>query len=290
MRVLLFGASGQVGTALRHQLDGRVELLALEHKHLDLADADAIKSQILSFQPTLIINAAAYTAVDQAESEPSRAQLINANAPAVMAATAAELGCWLFHYSTDYVFDGNEQRPYTEQDPVAPLGVYGQTKLAGEKAVVAAGCLYLIFRTSWVYAAAGRNFLTTMLRLAGERDQLRVVDDQWGSPTTADALAALTVTLQKRLQAGQLKTADSGIYHTTCAGKTTWCRFARMIFAKSGISHVQVEPVPTSAYPTAASRPAYSVLDNRLLLEKFSLTMPSWQQALRSCLAQHDGS
>ncbi len=290
MRVLLFGASGQVGTALRQQLYGRVELLALDHSQLDLADTGAVTSQILSYKPGLVINAAAYTAVDQAESEPVQAQRINAQAPAVMAEAVAHLGSWLFHYSTDYVFDGQAQRPYTEQDTVAPLSVYGRSKLAGEQAISELGSRYLIFRTSWVYAATGRNFLVTMRRLAGERETLQVVDDQWGSPTTALALADLTVALQQRLDAGLLTAADSGIYQATCAGKTTWCRFARAIFAESGLHHVQVEPVPTSAYPTAAHRPAYSVLDNRRLFQSFGLSMPSWREALKTCLERNDSS
>jgi len=290
MRVLLFGAAGQVGRVLHQQLQNELELLALDRAELDLADIGRLKSQILSFHPDLIINAAAYTAVDQAESEFALAECINTQAPAVMAETAASLGCWLFHYSTDYVFDGQAQRPYTEQDSVAPLGVYGRTKLAGEKAISSAGGLYLILRTSWLYAATGRNFLTTMRRLAAERETLQVVDDQWGSPTTALALADLTVVLQQRLRAGQLNPDVSGIYHTTCAGQTTWCRFARAIFAETGLSHVQVQSVPTSAYPTPARRPAYSVLDNRRLHETFGLALPDWQEALKTCLQAYDSS
>jgi len=288
MRILLLGAKGQVGSALRLQLEDRVELLALDRSGLDLADSAAIKSRILSYGPDLIINAAAYTAVDQAESEPELAAQINFRAPAVMAQAAASLGCWLFHYSTDYVFDGQSSRPYTEQDPVAPLGVYGRTKLAGEQAVKQAGCSYLILRTSWVYAATGRNFLTTMLRLAAERNTLQVVDDQWGSPTTALALADLTLALQQRLQAGLLKSDHSGVYHASCAGKTTWCRFARVIFSETACSAVQVQSVPSSAYPTPTRRPAYSVLDNRYLYETFGMALPDWQEALKTCLQRHD--
>jgi dTDP-4-dehydrorhamnose reductase len=222
--------------------------------------------------------------VDRAESEPALAQRINADAPGAMAAAARKAGALFVHYSTDYVFDGTGDRPYHEDDPTRPLGVYGRTKLAGEEAVRAAGGDHLVFRTAWVYSLHGHNFLNTMLRLGAERDVLRVVDDQVGSPTFAGAIAQATASALARLPA--LGRTPSGVYHMTCSGQTSWCGFARRIFEETGAAHVRVDSITTAEYPTPAARPAYSVLSNDRLASVFGVRLPGWEEALGACLAE----
>ena len=237
----------------------------------------------------MIVNAAAYTAVDRAESEPAQAMIINAQAPAVLARWSATHGARLVHFSTDYVFDGQATRPWLEDDASSPLGVYGQSKRDGEVAIVESGADHLILRTAWVYAARGQNFLRTMLRLAGERDQLRVVDDQFGAPTPARWIAASTAAILARWQAGM--PWQSGIVHLTAGGQTSWFGFAEAIFSQAhaaGLlpSRPQLEPIPSSAYPTPAQRPAYSVLDNARLQARFGVYLPDWRDGLSQVLSE----
>jgi len=286
--ILLFGRHGQLGRQLAPRLArlGRVRVLG--RAEADLASPGQPADLIRDLRPQLVVNAAAYTAVDRAEAEEALARRVNAEAPAAMAAAARDCGALFVHYSTDYVFDGRGTRPYREDDPTAPLNAYGRTKRAGEAAVAAAGGQWLVFRTAWVYARQGRNFLNTMLRLAGERDRLQVVDDQVGSPTSAAAIADATVAVLAAVTArGGLAPGQAGVYHMTCAGETTWCGFARRIFAELELD-VEVIPVPTEAYPTPAARPRYSVLDCRRLGETFGVTLPPWEAALAACLAEPD--
>ncbi|KRG56666.1 dTDP-4-dehydrorhamnose reductase [Stenotrophomonas koreensis] len=294
MKVLLFGGNGQVGTELRRALAPYVELVVttrsgmIDGVECEAADFDrpqAVKAVLERVQPELIINAAAYTAVDAAETDAEAAWRANAEAPAQIAGWCAQHGVPLVHYSTDYVFDGQGSQPYREDDATAPLGVYGQSKRAGEEAIIASGAPYLIFRTAWVYASHGRNFLRTMLRLGAEREQLGVVADQIGSPTSAALIADTTLAV---LQSGQLR---SGIWHLTASGQTSWHGFATEIFAQA---HAQgllastplVDAISTAEYPTPAKRPAWSVLDNRKLQQDFSITLPDWEQELAAVLGQ----
>ena len=279
-RILLLGAGGQLGMQLKQALAGNVDLTALARTDLDFSSAAAIRAAIRDANPEIVINAAAYTAVDKAESEPEPARLVNAVAPGVIAEELAKTSGWLIHYSTDYVFDGSGVKPWIETDPTGPLGVYGQTKLDGELAIAAAGCNHIILRTSWVYAAEGRNFLHTMLRLGRERDQLKVVDDQIGAPTTAEALTEATQAVLRQLSVAGEDT--SGIYHLACAGETSWCGFAKAIFADfaSRQKPPEVLPIPTEAYPTPAKRPRNSRLNCDKFVRKFGFQMPAWQDAL----------
>jgi dTDP-4-dehydrorhamnose reductase len=281
-RILLFGAGGQLGMQLKRALTGNADLTALARADLDFSNADAIRKAVHDAKPEIVINAAAYTAVDKAESEPEQARLVNAVAPGVIAEELARTNGWLIHYSTDYVFDGSGAKPWVETDPTGPLGVYGQTKLDGELAIAATGCKHLILRTSWVYAAEGRNFLHTMLRLGRERDQLKVVDDQIGAPTTAEALTAATQAVLNYLAANGQNPAVSGVYHLTCAGATSWFSFAQAIFAEfaSRQKAPQVLPIPTEAYPTPARRPPNSRLNCGKFIRQFGFPMPQWQDAL----------
>jgi dTDP-4-dehydrorhamnose reductase len=281
-RILLLGAGGQLGMQLKQALTGNAGLTALARADLDFSDPDAIRKAVHDAKPQLVINAAAYTAVDRAESEPEQARLVNAVAPGVIAEELAKTNGWLIHYSTDYVFDGSGSKPWVETDPTGPLGVYGQTKLDGEVAIAATGCKHVILRTSWVYAAEGRNFLHTMLRLGRERDLLKVVDDQIGAPTTAEALTAATQAVLSQLAISGEDSAASGVYHLACAGETSWCGFARAIFAEfaSRQKAPQVLPIPTEAYPTPAKRPRNSRLNCGKFIRQFGFSMPQWQDAL----------
>jgi len=279
MRILIIGRNGQVGSHLERELAGRHEVVALDRAGADLRDDAALRGAIQSARADAVINAAAYTAVDRAEQESDLAERCNAHAPGVMAQAAAAAGAWLVHYSTDYVFDGSARTPYDEDSPTRPLGVYGASKLRGEQAVQAAGGRHLIFRTAWVYSLHGHNFLNTMLRLGREGRELRVVDDQHGSPTWAGAIAAATARALDRLEP-----ARSGIYHMTCGGETTWCGFAQRIFEYAGLASMQVVPITTADYPTPARRPAYSVLSNHRLRSVFGIELPHWESALRACL------
>ncbi|MHB8346489.1 MAG: dTDP-4-dehydrorhamnose reductase [Acidiferrobacterales bacterium] len=291
MRVVLFGRTGQLGSSLQALLGGRMEVRAIGREEVDLSDGARLREILLRQEPQVIINAAAYTAVDHAESDAVAAAHINSEAPAVMAQAACELGALLIHYSTDYVFDGTAREPYTEDSPTVPLGVYGQTKLAGEKAVRAAGGAHLILRTSWLYSNHGRNFLRTMLRLSDERDELRVVDDQIGSPTYAPLVAEASVRMLEAMQDGEsFRTERSGVYHMTCQGWVSWHGFAQRIIEMSGKgARVRVTPIGTAEYPTPARRPAYSVLSCDKLERSFGIRLPQWDVALGQCLADGRG-
>ncbi len=289
MKILITGQHGQVSQALQTQLQGLGELIVLGREQLDLADAERIRQQVRVHRPDLIINAAAHTAVDQAENEADLAFAINATAPGVLAEEAKTLGSPLIHYSTDYVFDGSKPGPYTEADTPNPLGVYGQSKLAGEQAIAAVGGQYLILRTSWVYSNHGKNFLLTMQRLLQEKPHLRIVADQIGAPTWAVTIAASTRALIERWQAG--KAGEWGIYHLTAEGETSWFGFAQAIgehLRASGRACAELEAIPSSAYPTPARRPLNSRLDCSHLRQQWHVSQPLWQDALRECLAgQH---
>ncbi|MGY4637731.1 dTDP-4-dehydrorhamnose reductase [Pseudomonas sp. TE24901] len=287
MKILITGQHGQVSRELQQRLQGLGELIVLGRDQLDLADAEQIRQHVRAQRPGLIINAAAHTAVDLAESEPDAAFAINAIAPGVLAEEAKALGIPLIHYSTDYVFDGSKPAPYTEADTPNPLGVYGQSKLAGEQAIAAVGGEYLILRTSWVYANHGKNFLLTMQRLLPEKPQMRIVADQIGAPTWAGSIADSTRALIERWQAGQ--PGDWGIYHLTAQGETSWFGFAQAIgehLKAQGKACAELEAIPSSAYPTPAKRPLNSRLDCSRLQQQWQVSQPLWQDALRECLAQ----
>ncbi len=289
MRILVTGKNGQVGHELMRALAPRGEVTALGRDDLDLCSADSIRAAVRGARPELIVNAAAYTAVDQAEKESELARAINADAVAILAAEARSISAALVHYSTDYVFDGAKTEPYNEQDAPNPLGIYGATKLAGERAIAASGTSYLVLRTSWVYATRGRNFLLTILRLAAEREQLRIVDDQRGAPTSAAAIADATA---KVIAAWQSRPQLSGIYHLSAAGQTTWYEFARAILAEPAARALQprpiiareIVPIRTQEYPTPARRPRYSVLDNTKLAQTFGVILPDWRTQLHDAL------
>ncbi|HLA31711.1 MAG TPA: dTDP-4-dehydrorhamnose reductase [Pseudomonas sp.] len=287
MRILLLGQHGQVSRELQARLSGQAELLVLGSAQLDLRQPQQIRQQVRALKPDLIINAAAHTAVDQAESEPEQAFAINATAPGIIAEEAADLGAPLLHYSTDYVFDGRKPTAYTEQDAPNPLSVYGRSKLAGEQAIQAVGGAHLILRTSWVYSRHGRNFLLTMQRLLQERDSLSVVSDQIGAPTWAGTIARASGQLLCRWQAGQA--GPWGIYHLTALGETSWFGFASAIAAQlraQGKQTAELQAIPSSAYPTPAQRPLNSRLDCARLQRDWQIQLPSWQDALRQCLAE----
>jgi dTDP-4-dehydrorhamnose reductase len=277
VKILLTGRNGQVGRELERSLAALGELVAFDRRDLDLADPDQLVSRVRELGPQLIVNAAAYTAVDSAEGEVQQAMAINATAPGILAEEASRLGACLVHYSTDYVFDGNKRSPYTEEDTPNPANVYGRSKLAGEEAIQASGCRHLILRTAWVYSSHGQNFLLTMLRLAGEKPELRVVDDQIGAPTWARDIANATASMLG------LATMPEGLFHLTAAGQTSWCGFARAIFRIRGLQ-VPVLPIASSDFPTPAARPAFSVLDNSKLTARTGISMRDWERALADCL------
>lgn len=286
-KLLLFGKHGQVGSQLVKQLSSRdaYSLIATDIEDVDLTDDLATRNLVLEHQPDWVINTSAHTAVDRAESEQELSYQLNAQAPGVIANACVEVGAGMIHYSTDYVFDGSAQSPYTESDPPNPKSVYGVTKLEGERAVMSALNRALIFRTAWVYSKGGKNFVNTMLRLAGERQELSVVCDQYGSPTLADDLAAMTIKVLDRVVSDG-NFSDFGVYHATGQGIVNWAEFSQEIMRLSGNTHVQVNPIPSSEYPTPAPRPAYSVLSNEKLKRHFGLELPHWQDALRRCLDQ----
>jgi len=281
MKILLLGNKGQLGTTLQPELRRFGEVFGYDRDEIDIEDLDGLRRLILELEPGLLINAAAYTAVDMAESEPERAARVNGVAPAVMAASAREVGAVMIHYSTDYVFDGTSMVPYTEADPPNPKSVYGRTKLDGEIAVQASGADALILRTAWVYSRHGHNFLNTMLRLARDRDEIRVVGDQIGSPTTTNALSDGTLQLvEYAFEHGGFDEDQRGVYHMTCSGETSWCDFAREIMRLSGNQRTRITEITTDEYPTPARRPAYSVLANDKLEESFGIRLPDWRDAL----------
>ncbi|UVK83396.1 dTDP-4-dehydrorhamnose reductase [Pseudomonas sichuanensis] len=285
MKVLVCGRNGQVAQALQGALAGLGEVHLLGREQLDLAHPQQLRAPLRELRPDLVINAAAYTAVDQAESEPQLAFTINAEAPRVLAEEAAHLGVPLIHYSTDYVFDGSKAVPYAEDDAPNPLGVYGRSKLAGEQAIAAVGGEHLILRTSWVYSRHGRNFLLTMQRLLQERPQLKVVNDQIGAPTWAGTLAASTRALIERWQQGQA--GAWGTYHLTAQGETSWFGFAQAIAQQlkaQGLPCAELLPIASSEYPTPAQRPLNSRLDCSRLARQWQVVQPHWHQALIDCL------
>jgi dTDP-4-dehydrorhamnose reductase len=285
MKILVCGHNGQVAQALQAQLAGLGELHVLGRDQLDLAHPEALREPLRKLAPQLIINAAAHTAVDQAESEPDLAHAINAVAPRVLAEEAVRLGAPLIHYSTDYVFDGEKAEPYTEADRPNPLGVYGRSKLAGEQAITQVDGEHLILRTSWVYSLHGRNFLLTMQRLLQEKPQLRVVDDQIGAPTWATTIAIATRALIERWQAGQR--GAWGTYHLAAQGETSWFGFAQAIgeqLKARGLPCAELLPIPSSEYPTPARRPTNSRLDCSRLAREWDVHLPHWHQALIDCL------
>lgn len=286
MRVLIVGSQGQVSRELQQALAGLAELMVPSRAQLDLTRPDSIRQAVRELQPQLIINPAAHTAVDQAESEVELAFAINATAPGVLAEEAAELGVPLIHYSTDYVFDGGKDSPYREDDPTAPLGVYGQSKLAGEQAIRAVGGAHLILRTSWVYSLHGKNFLLTMQRLLQEREELRVVADQIGAPTWAGSIARTTAELIRHWRDGHA--GPWGTYHLSGQGETSWFGFAEAIAAQlhaQGRPCARLVPIPSSAYPTPAQRPLNSRLDCSRLQSDWRISLPNWHDALLECLA-----
>ena len=289
MKILLTGKSGQLGYELERSLQGLGELVALDRAGMDLSDLDQVRDVIRALQPQLIVNPAAYTAVDRAESEPALAHRINAEAPGVMAQEAARLGAAIVHYSTDYVFDGSKASAYREDDPTGPLNVYGASKLAGEQAIAAAGARHLILRTSWVYGMHGKNFLLTMLRLAQEREELRIVDDQHGAPTWSRTIADTTALILSQASVATVTGDDwwarhSGVYHLSSQGRTTWYGFTQAILAAANID-CRLIPIPAAEYPVPARRPNNSVLSSDRLISRFC-HLPEWQEALRLCLGR----
>lgn len=286
MKILITGRHGQVSRELQLALAGSVELCVLGQEQLDLANSTDIREQVETQRPDLIINAAAHTAVDQAESEPELAFAINATAPALLAEAAAQLDIPLIHYSTDYVFDGSKSAPYTEHDATAPLGIYGQSKLAGEEAIRRVGGQHLILRTSWVYSLHGKNFLLTMQRLLQEREELRVVADQIGAPTWAGTIAQATAELIAHWRAGN--PGPWGTYHLSGLGETSWFGFAEAIaeqLRQRGKPCARLAAIPSSAYPTPAQRPLNSRLDCTRLQRDWNIRLPDWHAALLECLA-----
>lgn len=295
MKILLLGANGQLGWELQRSLAPLGELIALGREGTgaypaDLAQPERLPALVEHLAPDVIVNAAAHTAVDKAESEPELARAINATAPGVLARAAAARGAWLLHYSTDYVFDGSGQQPRAEDAATGPLGVYGQTKLEGEEAIRASGCRHLILRTSWVYAARGGNFAKTMLRLAQERERLTVIDDQIGAPTGADLLADLSA---HALRGALADPAKAGTYHAVAAGETSWHGYARFVIDTARALRPDlplkvhtIDPVPTSAFPTPARRPHNSRLSTKKLQDAFGLHLPYWQTGVRRLLQE----
>lgn len=280
MRILLTGANGQVGWELRRSLAPLGNLDAFDRAALDLEKSEEIRARMRELRPNVIVNAGAYTAVDKAESEPELAFAVNAHAPEILAEETKRLGALLIHYSTDYVFDGTKAGPYVETDTPNPFSVYGKSKLAGENAIRATGCRHVILRTSWVYASRGKNFLLTILRLAKERPELRVVDDQHGAPTWARDIAD---TSAKILCRGE---APNGIYHLTAAGETTWCGFAREILQVAGLE-TPVHAITTAEYPTPARRPMNSVLEGTKTRTTFGIAMRNWREATDACVTEY---
>lgn len=286
--ILLTGKNGQVGWELQRTLATLGKVVALDVEELDLANPAAIRQAMRAIRPDIIVNPAAYTAVDKAESEPHLAQAINAEAPGVFAEEAKALGAWMVHYSTDYVFSGAKQGAYLETDTPNPQSVYGKTKLAGEEAVHAAGGRHLILRTSWVYGSRGHNFMLTMLRLARERKELRVVDDQIGAPTWCRSLAEITAQILAQLHMpGRDAGEVSGTYHLTSSGSVSWHGFARAILDQSGLETLpKLVAIPSHEYPTPAVRPKNSVLSNDKLIRTFGLAAGAWQANLDLCMQE----
>jgi dTDP-4-dehydrorhamnose reductase len=297
MRILLLGKNGQVGWELQRSLAPLGELIALDRHSTDfcgdLSNLAGLADTVRTIKPDVIVNAAAHTAVDKAESEPDLARTLNALAPQVLAVEAAKLGAWLVHYSTDYVFDGSGETPWLETDTPAPLSVYGSTKLDGESLIAQHCQKHLIFRTSWVYAARGGNFAKTMLRLGQERDKLTVINDQFGAPTGADLIADVTAHAIRQVMQPGAEANLAGIYHLVASGETTWFDYAKHVLAQAvivqpaiKIKATDVLPVPTSAFPTPARRPHNSRLNTHKLQTIFNLALPAWQNGVSRMLEE----
>ncbi|MPW20611.1 dTDP-4-dehydrorhamnose reductase [Paraburkholderia sp. CNPSo 3157] len=287
--ILVTGVNGQVGFELVRTLQGLGRVVALERAAFDLADLAQIRSTVRELKPSVIVNPAAYTAVDKAETDADAAMRLNGDAPGVLAEEAARSGAVLIHYSTDYVFDGTKNAPYVEDDATNPQNVYGKSKLVGEQAIAESGCAHLILRTSWVYGVRGKNFLLTMLKLGAERPELRVVADQIGAPTWSNTIATATShIIAQSIAANDIDwwRERSGIYHLTAAGETSWHGFAKAILDIAMREKApNVVPIGTSDYPVPAKRPANSRMSHRKLTETFGLSLPDWQDALRLCMA-----
>ena len=293
MKILLLGKNGQVGWELQRALQPLGTVIALDRKGEgglvgDLSDLQGLRRTLCDLRPDVVVNAAAYTAVDKAESEPALARRINTEAPEVIARCVAKLGGWMVHYSTDYVFDGSGSQSWREGDPTGPLCVYGQSKLEGECAIQASGCKHLIFRTSWVYAARGGNFAKTMLRLAAEREELRVIDDQIGAPTGAELIADVTALT---LRTAQNRPETSGLYHLAAAGEVSWHGYAALVIEQARLRGIplsvqRIIPIATHEYPTPAQRPLNSRLDCQKLKSTFRLNLPGWQAGLNRMLIE----
>jgi dTDP-4-dehydrorhamnose reductase len=293
MKILLLGKNGQVGWELQRSLAPLGELVALDRHSTpcgDLTKLDLLAETVRTVQPDIIVNAAAHTAVDKAESEPDLARTLNALAPAVLAEEAKRTNAWLIHYSTDYVFDGSGDKPWLESDATAPLNVYGVTKLEGEQLIKQSGCKHLIFRTSWVYGARGGNFAKTMLRLAQERDSLKVIDDQIGAPTGADLLADVTA---HAIRVARQQPDVSGLYHLVAGGETSWYRYAKFVLGLAQQADItlkvapeQIQAVPTSAFPTPAKRPHNSRMSTDKLRQAFGLHLPDWESGVTRMLRE----
>jgi dTDP-4-dehydrorhamnose reductase len=295
VKILLTGATGQVGWELARTLLPLGEVIAVNRSQADLSDLKALRSMLQQHKPDVIVNPAAYTAVDKAETEQGLAFLINAEAPSVMAEEAKEIGALLVHYSTDYVFDGTKSTLYTEDDTTNPINVYGQSKLAGEQAIQSVAGDYLILRTSWVYASRGNNFLKTILRLAAEREELKIVADQIGSPTWARLIAEMTAHIVRQtLLERSANSFNSNIYHLTSSGATSWQGFAQKIVdivreqGNVALKNKAILPIPTTDYPLPAKRPANSRLSTNRLEQHFGLSLPSWDNALKLCMQELD--
>lgn len=283
LRLLVFGQTGQVATELGRLVSPDLSVELLSRADADLADPAACATRIREAEADVVVNAAAYTAVDKAESEEALAHAVNAVAPGAMAEAAAARGLPFLHVSTDYVFDGSGTRPWREDDPVAPLGVYGRTKLAGERAVIAAGGPHVVLRTAWVFSPHGANFVKSMLHHGARRNRLTVVDDQYGGPTPADSIAAALAAIARAFTDGR---GISGVFHFAGAPAVTWCGFAREIFARAGWAQVpEIVPIATTDWPTPALRPANSQLDCTRINEAYGLPQPDWRMGLDRCLA-----
>ena len=289
MKILLTGKNGQVGWELNRSLSRLGTIFAMGRNDMDLSKPETLGPVIQDIRPDIIINAAAYTAVDKAESEPELAMIVNGTAPGVIAEEAKKIGAGMIHYSTDYIFDGKAKSPYKEEDATCPLSIYGKSKLAGEQAVAQAGIPHIIVRTSWIYSLRGSNFLNTMRKLVQTRKQIRVVDDQIGAPTWARAIAEGTTRILEQNLKGSTTTSKlithSGIFHMSCLGETNWFVFANKILELSRLQKdTEVIPIPTIDYPTPTDRPKYSLLSNKKLKQVFHHEMPQWQDALQECL------
>ena len=296
IKVLIFGKHGQVGNQLVKQLAcfPRYLVVATDIEDVDLTDSKATRDLVLTEKPDWVINTSAHTAVDRAESEEALAHQLNCEAPGVIASACKKIDSAMIHYSTDYVFDGAATAPYEEEDAPNPQSVYGRTKLGGERAVLSQLDRVIILRTAWVYSRGGKNFVNTMLRLAEDREQINVVNDQFGSPTLADDLAAATISIVNQIERMERGLTDGGggeapprfgIFHATGGGVTNWSGFSEKIMQLSGNDHVTINPIPGSQYPTPAPRPNYSVLSNRKLLDTYGIRLPDWQDALSRCLS-----